>query len=264
MPRKSRIISSTGIYHVILRSVNQQIIFEEEADYQKFLYILSDCKSKYDVDVYAYCLMDNHIHLLVNASENNLPTFFRSLGSLFVRWYNGKYDRYGHLFQERYYSRPVEDERYYLNTLIYIHNNPVAAGICRFPSEYYWSSYNIYYGKKSELVDCSFSWKVAGSKEALLDYFAKNSNNSEIDNSPEKYDCLDQRHYTTDEIALEKYKRLTGLPTTFDIYSLSRSERNRIIRLLKNNGLTRNQISRLLGVSISTIQRICKNFSDKE
>ena len=65
MPRRPRTLSSTGIYHIILRSVNQHLIFEEDSDYQKFLYILSDCKMKYDIKIYAYCLMDNHIHLLM-------------------------------------------------------------------------------------------------------------------------------------------------------------------------------------------------------
>ena len=57
MPRKPRIISSTGIYHITLRSINQHIIFEEDADYQKLLYILSDCKTNFDIDIYAYCLI---------------------------------------------------------------------------------------------------------------------------------------------------------------------------------------------------------------
>ena len=87
MPRKPRVISSTGIYHIILRSVNQHIIFEEEADYRKFLYILADCREFYDIDIYAYCLMDNHIHLRVRMSPDKLASFFQSLGARFVRWY---------------------------------------------------------------------------------------------------------------------------------------------------------------------------------
>jgi REP element-mobilizing transposase RayT len=102
MPRKPRIISSTGIYHIVLRSVNQHIIFEEDADFQKFLYLLSDCKMKYDLTIYAYCLMNNHIHLLLKSAPENLSSAFQSLGTKFVRWYNTKYVRTGHLFQERF------------------------------------------------------------------------------------------------------------------------------------------------------------------
>ena len=102
MPRKPRQLSSTGIYHVILRSVNQHIIFEEISDYQKFLYILSDCKSYFDVSIYAYCLMDNHIHLLLKEGEEDISVTMKRLEISYVQWYNKKYDRTGPLFQNRY------------------------------------------------------------------------------------------------------------------------------------------------------------------
>ena len=117
MPRNPRIISSSGIYHIILRSVNQHIIFEEDADYRKFLYILSDCKAKYDTDIYAYCLMDNHIHMLFRSNPESLSSFFQSLGTRFVRWYNSKYSRCGHLFQERFHSSSIENRSHFLAAL---------------------------------------------------------------------------------------------------------------------------------------------------
>lgn len=259
MPRKPRLVSPSGIYHVILRSVNQQLIFEDLSDYQKFIYILSDCKNKYGIDIYAYCIMDNHIHLLIK-SNNNLASFFQSLGSRFVRWYNDKYNRFGHLFQERYFSRIVETKEYFMNTLIYIHNNPVAAKTCRFPSEYYWSSYNAYYGQTNKLVDLNYSYELAGSKEALLQYFAQK--NKELDSIYESsYDVPKTIRHITDEDALEIFKKTTNLPSTFEIHNIPKARRNEIIRTLHNKSLTYSQLSRLLGVSRSTIQRICKNMS---
>lgn len=177
MPRKPRTLSSTGIYHIILRSVNQHIIFEEDFDFQKFLLILSDCKKKYDIDIYAYCLMNNHIHLLIHLPDDKLASFFQSLGTRFVRWYNNKYSRSGHLFQERFYSTAVESEQAFLSTLIYIHNNPVKANMCRYASEYRWSSINAYLGAKNPLINVSFAYNIAGSKDSLLHYFAKESVN---------------------------------------------------------------------------------------
>ena len=123
MPRKLRSMSSSGIYHIILRSVNQHIIFEEDSDYQKFLFILSDCVKKYDSQIYAYCLMDNHVHLLIHSSPDYLASFFQSLGTRFVRWYNNKYSRSGHLFQDRFFSVPIENDKAFLSVLLYIHNN---------------------------------------------------------------------------------------------------------------------------------------------
>ena len=174
MPRKPRILSSTGIYHIILRSVNQHIIFEEDSDYQKFLFVLSDCVKKYDVQIYAYCLMDNHIHLLIYSAPDDLSSFFQSLGTRFVRWYNSKYSRSGHLFQERFYSVAVENNNSFLSALVYIHNNPVKANIIRYPSEYCWSSFNAYYGAKNHFVDVSFAYMIAVPKKLCLNIFPKN------------------------------------------------------------------------------------------
>ena len=218
MPRKPRILSSTGIYHIILRSVNQHIIFEEASDYQKFLFILSDCKKKYDIDIYAYCLMDNHVHLLLRLPDDRLSSFFQSLGTTFVRWYNNKYSRSGHLFQDRFYSSAIEGGRAFLSALIYIHNNPVKANMCRYASEYRWSSIGAFYGAKNPLVDVSFAYNIA----------------------------------------LNIFKTVTHLTSTSDATTLDKTSRNEYIRALRGKGLTIKQIARIMDISDSTVKRICK------
>lgn len=260
MPRKPRTISSTGIYHIILRSVNQHIIFETESDYQKFLYILSDCKIKYDIDIYAYCLMDNHIHLLLYSIPDALSSFFQSLGTRFVRWYNSKYTRSGHLFQERFHSCPIENKSHYLATLVYIHNNPVKANIVQYPSKYRWSSFKAFYGQKNPLINVSFSYDIAGSKDSLLKFFSSHSinNNTETDS----YFVNDHRettHFLADEQALYIFKKVTNLSSTSETQFLPRKTRNEYIRLLRQNKLTQKQIARLMDVSISTVKRLCKS-----
>lgn len=255
MPRKSRTISSTGIYHIILRSVNQHIIFEEDADYLKFLYILSDCKTKYDIDIFAYCLMDNHIHLLLYSVPDTLPSFFQSLGTRFVRWYNTKYSRSGHLFQDRFYSSAVENNKQYLSTLIYIHNNPVKANICKYQSDYRWSSYNAFYGQKNPLINISFSYDIVGSKDLLLKYFSCN-----YDAESKEYfykDHPEVAHFLTDEQALHIFKKVTNLHSTSESPTLPKRIRNQYILALKQKKLTQKQIARFMDVSISTVKRIC-------
>lgn len=255
MPRKPRKFSSTGIYHIILRSVNQHIIFEEDADYQKFLYILSDCKSKYDIDIYAYCLMDNHIHLLLYSNPASLSISFQSLGTKFARWYNTKYNRSGHLFQGRFHSSVIKNNSHYLSVLTYIHNNPVKAKICQYQSEYQWSSYNAFYGQKNPLINISFSYDIAGSKDLLLKYFSTHLN----DDSTEQFnhDHKNIIHFITDEQALHIFKNITKLASTSDVWSLSKKTRNNYILLLKQNKLSQSQIARLMDVSVSTVKRIC-------
>lgn len=253
MPRKPRIFSPTGIYHIILRSINQHIIFEEDADYQKLLYILSDCKEKYDIDIYAYCLMDNHIHLLIHSSEEQLASFFQSFGTRFARWYNTKYSRSGHLFQDRYFSLPVTDDQQYLATLTYIHNNPVKSSLCRFPSEYRWSSYNAFFGQKNPLVDTAFSFAMAGSKDLLLHYFAVNA--SPFDEAQIRPAFEKSKQFMPDNTALIIFKEVTNLSSTSEVVNLPKSLRNRYIGILRKKGLTKKQVARLMDVSISTVKR---------
>ncbi|MCR4989441.1 MAG: transposase [Lachnospiraceae bacterium] len=256
MPRKPRIFSPTGIYHIILRSINQHIIFEEDADYQKMLYILSDCKRTFDIDIYAYCLMDNHIHLLIHSAEDHLASFFQSLGTRFVRWYNTKYSRSGHLFQDRYYSIPVIQKQQYLSTLAYIHNNPVKSSLCRYPSEYRWSSCNAYYGQKNPLVDKSFSFDIAGSKDLLLQYFYTDS--THFDDSQVIPALEKTRRFIPDKDALNIFKEFTKLSSASDVVNLPKSLRNKYIAILYEKGLTKKQIARLMDVSISTVKRHSK------
>lgn len=256
MPRKPRIISSSGIYHIILRSINQHIIFEEDADYQKFLYILSDCKLKYDIDIYAYCLMDNHIHLLLHSNPESLSSLFQSLGTRFVRWYNSKYSRSGHLFQDRFYSSPIENDSHYLAALTYIHYNPVKANISQYPSEYRWSSFNAFYGQNNPLINVSFSYDIAGSKDLLQKLF---SSQNEVETS--FYFSDDHKavtHFITDEQALSIFKEMTGLSSASDAQFLPRETRNKYIKLLHRKKATAKQIARLMDISTSTVKRICK------
>ena len=102
MPRGARKKSSSGIYHVVLRGINKQRIFEDNQDYRKFLEIIKINKDKSGTIVYAYCLMNNHIHLLIKEGTESLGNTFRRIGASFVYWYNWKYNRCGHLFQDRY------------------------------------------------------------------------------------------------------------------------------------------------------------------
>ena len=256
MPRKPRIMSSTGIYHIILRAVNQHIIFEEDSDYQKFLFVLSDCKKKYDIDIYAYCLMDNHIHMLLYIPPDELSSFFQSLGARFVRWYNSKYFRSGHLFQERFYSSVIENERAFLSTLIYIHNNPVKANMCQYMSEYRWSSIRAFYGAKNPLVNVEFAYNIAGSKEALLHFFASEADSSE--NSIFENDHREVNHFLTDERALGIFISLTHLSSTSDVSRLDKMHRNEYVRALRGKGLTVKQVARLMDISETTVKRLCK------
>ena len=131
MPRQARKKSNSGVYHIMLRGINRQLIFEDDEDMQRFIETLKRYKDECGYSLYAFCLMGNHIHLLLKEGEEPISTILKRIAGSYVYWYNWKYGRSGHLFQDRFKSEPVEDDAYFLTVLRYIHQNPVKARICK-------------------------------------------------------------------------------------------------------------------------------------
>jgi REP element-mobilizing transposase RayT len=252
MPRKPREKSGTGIYHVILRGINKQRIFEDDQDYEKLLETLKDCKEKSGYEIYAYCFMSNHIHLLIKEGEEDLGTVFRRVGATYVYWYNWKYNRRGHLFQDRYKSETVETERYFLTVLRYIHQNPLKAGMVKKAAEYPWSSYGEYI-KKPKICDTEFALSLfSKDREEAIKLFKKFNLEENRDQ------CLeyDQNMRWKDPEAAEFIKRISGVQSPLEIQHFEKEKRNQIIKKLKNNGISIRQLERLTGVSFGVIRRI--------
>ncbi|MFA9558176.1 transposase [Evansella sp. AB-rgal1] len=111
MPRQARIKSSTGVYHVIFRGANRQEIFHDDADCSKFLRTVDKYRLLVGMQVFGWCLMSNHVHLLVKEGEEDISVTMKRIGVSFVAYYNLKYDTSGHLFQDRFRSECVESGR---------------------------------------------------------------------------------------------------------------------------------------------------------
>lgn len=151
MARQVRKVSRSGIYHVMLRGVNKQRIFEKPSDYEAMHRIIHFVQTK-DTQrnpldqpsffLYAYCMMDNHVHLLIQPNEQELGQIMKRIMTTYAIYFNNEYERVGHLFQDRYKSEVVEDVKYFFTLLNYIHHNPVEAGYCTHPGLYAHSSYN--------------------------------------------------------------------------------------------------------------------------
>lgn len=154
MTRKARKTSSIGIYHVMLRGINKQNIFETDSDYLYFIKLLEEVKLTRQDDgtvspdaciIYSWVCMPNHVHLLVKEGKKTVGDIVKSLASAYVYYYNHKYDRIGHLFQDRFRSEPCEDENYFLTLFRYINQNPVKAGIVNSVDDYQWCSWTFDY-----------------------------------------------------------------------------------------------------------------------
>lgn len=144
MPRQARAIAGSGVYHIMLRGNERKNIFQHDVDKQRFLDGIIKKQREIKFLVYAYCLMDNHIHLLIKINNDDLAPVMKGIAVRYASFYNWKYKRVGHVFQDRFKSETIEDDQYLLAAVRYIHNNPVKAGISKTPANYRWSSYSLY------------------------------------------------------------------------------------------------------------------------
>lgn len=152
MPRKPRMRSSTDLYHITNRGINKVNIFNSENDKKKFLRILQKSCKQYHVEIYSYCVMSNHFHLLLRIPFTELSAFIQQFSTTYAVYYNFKYNKVGHVFQGRYYSEAIESERYFWCCMRYIHNNPSKASLVPSPALYKFSSMKEYVQKTRFLV----------------------------------------------------------------------------------------------------------------
>lgn len=231
----------------MIRGIDKQNIFDAPEDYKKLLYQLNDCKQKGKFELYAYCLMPNHIHLLIKEGSEPIADTFRRMGSKYVLWFNTKYERVGHLFQDRFKSEEVEDDQYFLTVLRYIHFNPVKAKLVKAPGEYPYSSYSAYL-KGSDLVDTERAYKML-TVDGFVEMHAVGCSDSCLD-IPE-----DQPFRLTDEDAATTMYQVTKCRTAEEFQGFDRKKKSSMIAKLKTRGLSIRQIAKLTGETYYTIQK---------
>jgi len=249
LPRKARQISESGIYHIIMRGINKQLIFNEDEDSYRFLQTLKYYKDPSGYQLFAYCLMGNHIHLLLKVGAEPLQQVMRRICGKYVYWYNQKYERTGYLFQDRFKSEPVEDDRYFVTVLRYIHQNPLKARIVDEISKYRWSSFNDYLRWDGNgLVDTDFALSIFNSnKEKALPAFVAFNNQVTDDQCLE----FEDKKKITDKVAIEIFEQVLGIYNNGkEFQDLDKGERNQILNRLKDKeGLSIRQIEKITGIN---------------
>jgi len=246
MPRHARKKSKTGIYHVIMRGINRQVIFEDDEDNDKFIETLKAFKTKSGYKIYAYCLMGNHFHLLLKVDAEELELIIKRIAGSYVYWYNLKYRRSGHLFQDRFKSEAVENDPYLLTVIRYIHQNPLKAGLCKDISKYRYSSYLEYINEHPELVDIYDIFQIVD-KETFVNFNKERDTDNCIDVS-------DDANRINDTDGASIVQAVSGCISVSEFQSLDISERDRLIRELRDKGLSIRQISRLTGISVGIVR----------
>lgn len=234
----------------MLRGVNGQQIFADIEDYEKFLEILTDCKEISEFKIFAYCLMGNHIHLLLQENKEPIELIMKRIEARFVYWYNIKHQRIGHLFQDRFKSEPVENNDYFLTVIRYIHQHPVKAGICKKPQDYTFSSYNEF-SKEQTFIDCDFVFGVIDK-----DRFIKFHNEKALEQ------CLDieekPKIRVTDEQAKKIIMEYSKCKSISEFEMLPTALREKYINFFHENGMSIRQISRLCGETKGFVEKCLK------
>ncbi|MBR2822565.1 MAG: transposase [Clostridia bacterium] len=252
MPRTTRKKSPSQIYHVMLRGVNKQQIFFDEEDCAYFTGLLKRYKKTCGYQLYAYALMGNHVHLLIREGEHEtIGEIVRHVAVAFVYWYNIKYERTGHLFQDRFKSEPVDTDAYLLTVFRYILMNPVKAGLCASAEQYPYSSASEYISGAEGITDTARIQSML-SKEAMREYICRSNEDR----------CLDAdetiRIRVTDEKAEQLIRReLGGMHPTVG-KAKERQPLNTSIQRLLQGGISIRQLSRLTGISKKMIENAVK------
>lgn len=148
MARKPRIDAVGALYHVISRGNNRQVLFRNDGDRDRYLAILAQAQRRFALRIYAYTLMPNHVHILLELTAGKLAKCMQVIQQRYAQYINRKYRRVGHLYQGRYRAIVCERDPYLVALVRYLHLNPVRAGLARDPAEYVWSSHLAYLGRR--------------------------------------------------------------------------------------------------------------------
>lgn len=246
MPRPPRIRSCTGIEHIMLRGVNKQNIFLENADRRKFLRCVMNALEKSGAILHVYCLMNNHVHLLIQKGNEPLGETVKRFAVSYVFYFNKKYERVGHLFQGRYRSIPVENEGGYLRVVRYILQNPVKAGICSHASDYQWSNY------RSLGTNDGFTDSTLVKKNAEIEYVFEYVNKAVNDEETEE---IEGGHVPEKDV-VQIMKEVSGTQSAELFLQLDGATMLKNVKIMNKRGCKYRQIANALGISMYRLDRI--------
>ena len=245
MPRQARKESGTGIYHVMLRGINRQDIFEEAEDYMRMLSCLQQMLEQYDdqgnrqaslCTFYAYCLMSNHVHLLLKVNQEDIGSTIKHLAVMYAIYYNQKYNRSGHVFQDR------------------LHQNPIKAGIVEMVGDYDWSSWKEYTGEvPAALGLCATNAILKRMSLADLKELVEVPLDDDVQ-------CLDLDETVKITVGDREVRQHLldrfGISDPIKVHTLDKEKRNETIISCLELGTGLRQLSRLTGVTYGVINRL--------
>jgi putative transposase len=216
MPRQARILLANTPHHIVQRGHNRETVFVEKDDYIYYLDTLKEWKQELNVNVYGYCLMTNHVHLILDPRDkpDNLGKLMKRLAGRQTRYVNYQEKRTGSLWEGRYKSSPIETDSYLLACLRYVERNPVKAGVVKHVEGYEWSSYKQHVGLADEIwIDRDPAYLGLADNEAIREHRYKdylNEAGTEHENQQIKH-ALQRGQLTGSTRFVDEVERRLGL-----------------------------------------------------
>lgn len=250
MPRQPRVYSKTDIYHVMIRGINKEKIFIKNMYKSKLLKIIQEISEEVDFSLIAFCVMNNHLHLLIKAGNYELTTFMKRFNIKYAMYYNKVEDRYGHVFQGRFRSKEVEDEEYLFGVLRYIHNNPLKAGITHNMLDYKWSSADDYFRQESDIISDVYLFEILekfGTTKNFIDFHGLDDNIVYIDTKEEESERKQSIINTVTKEFINRYQFT-------DVKEIKQHQKKELAEeLIKLNVFSLKEIASQCNLSISVV-----------
>jgi REP element-mobilizing transposase RayT len=284
MARPLRIEYDGALYHLTSRGNERKAIFRDDTDRRLFLSTLAEVVKRFHWLCHAYCLMDNHYHLVVETPDANLSTGMRQLNGVYTQAFNRRHRRVGHLFQGRFKGILVQKDSHFLEVCRYVVLNPVAAGSVKHPGEWAWSSYRATAGQSLaprgltvEEVLAQFGQRRGYAQNKYRQFVSEGKGRPSIWEHLEAQSLLGEEGFAEalkghvrgyEKIQeIPRGQRLIGRPTLqrlFGVKNQQRSKRDRIIaKAVKEHGYSQVEVARHVKLHYSTLSRIVKRMGEK-
>ena len=249
MPRIARRDYNTSFFHVMVQGIRKEFVFNDKEDMECYLELIYIYMKKYKVKIISYCMMNNHMHLLVYVDKiESLSKFMKGINTKYAMHYNKRYKKDGYVFRNRYKSEPIFNVIHLNNCINYIHNNPVAAGICKTQGEFEYSSYNEYKTNKGKIIKTSRN--IFPEIEILY--------KEQVEDIERKYSFIDyeeEKEYKDKQEVISKYIKENKIRKE-EIKNNKEKLKEIIIKLREECKITHQEIAEEMGIERTRVTKI--------
>lgn len=249
MPRIARKYLESSFCHVIIQGINREYIFKQNELKEAYKHLLKKYSQEMKINILAYCIMDNHAHMLINAEKiEDMIKLMRKTNTSYGMLYNKLNSRVGYVFRDRYYTQAIKSEEQLFNCLVYIHNNPVQAEIVESPKEYKYSSYNEYLGKTNLISKDCIKLVFGSERKYQEEFFAIHK----------KKDITDVKDIIENESSnqiIDRYIKMYG-KSIGDIINNEELFHKLLLDLRFKGGKSLREMSKILGINKDRLNKV--------